>query len=100
MITSYNYVTVAVTSNEGLQKEKYVNDATTTFSLKSICHTNGRIPHQIPIVSSKIENLYTSTTTNALLSVRDAQESSSIEGKKYSLLIIMYIVAMYCVPKL
>ena len=75
MITSY--VTVAVTSNEGLQ-EKY---ATTTFSLKSICHTNGRIPHQIPIVSSKIENMYSSTTANALLSVQDDQESGSIESK-------------------
>ena len=79
MITSY--VTVAVTSNEGLQKEKYVNDAMTIVSLKSSCHANGRIPHQIPIVSSKIENMYSSTMTDALSSVNDVQESSSIKGK-------------------
>ena len=46
-------VIVSVTSDEGLQTEKYVNDTMTTLSLKSICYANGRnIPHRITIVSA------------------------------------------------
>ena len=75
-------VTVAATSNEGLQSEKYINDATTIFSLKKM---NGRnIPHQIPIISSEID-MHSSVVTNTLLSVHDVQESSPTKGKKHSL---------------
>ena len=81
MITSE--VIVPVPSDEGLQTEKYVNDATTTLSLKNIYYANGRnIPHQITIVSADTENMNSSTTINTVLSVHDVQESSSIEGKK------------------
>ena len=83
VVTSDN---LTVTSNNVLQLQQHGNDSITISGLKTMSATNGMtVPHQIPIAPSEVMPL-ANLNRSSELPVREVQESSNTEGKKYGTL--------------